>query len=333
MEQAKIKVSDIKITDLRPRVKDPALVKLLPTRLFPQRIEFIVAGVSNAISNGLRRTICCELPVRALYCEYEDIKTDDPYIIGEMLIKRLQMIPIDQSTAHTAKFELFYTNATAATVDVKTADFRAARGGNSKLPFNETFAFCAINPGKSIRVSNISIREAYGHQAERGMYALAHHCVSLAVDQQPTDPYATAVAPATVASCSIANPQVWKIAFETNGTMDPKAIVSAACANIIGRIEAAGGLIGLVESSTSRGAGLSTHILAINGESDTIGNLFMRTINDLYPAIGYVGYSVSPTSRMVTLQIHCAEDIGEVISRAVKYIATAYKNIAQAFSA
>jgi len=104
------KVTDVKVIDRSPKAKDPEVRKLLPTVLKPQRYEFTIVGVDNAIANAIRRVLCLELPVKALVCNYEDIETDDAHVIPEVIVKRLRMIPLLQSCPAAATFSL---NATA----------------------------------------------------------------------------------------------------------------------------------------------------------------------------------------------------------------------------
>jgi hypothetical protein len=162
---SKILVEKIDITDMSPKIKDSSLEKFLPKILFPKHMEFQISGVSNAVSNAIRRTIACELLVSGLHAEYESIQTNDMLIIPEMLVKRFRMIPIDQTTPLDAIFELTATNTTDIVRDVKSSEIRIVSPGKGtkerpqlkKLPFNETFTLFTLEAGKSIKIENIGI--------------------------------------------------------------------------------------------------------------------------------------------------------------------------------
>ena len=187
-----VTVKDIKIIDLTPKLKNKALEKLLPTRLFPMRLEFNVAGVSNAVSNAIRRTVMCELLVRGLHAEHTDMKTNDMFIISEMIIKRLRMIPIDQTTPIDAVFSLDVANDTADIIDVKSGLIKISSANRSPIkiiPFNETFTLFTLNPGKFFKLDNIRIEQEYGFQPEYGSLVMTCNATSLAVDQKPINLY------------------------------------------------------------------------------------------------------------------------------------------------
>ena len=224
-------------------------------------MEFILFNVSNAVSNAIRRTVACELLVYCLYCEYDDIKTNDAHVIPEMLQKRFKMLPIDQSCSIDAKFELNVSNTTVDTLDVKTSDF-VAKNGKKTLPLNGTFTFLSLNPGKFIKISNIKVISGYGFREGDGMLALVSNASSISQDVEPLNAYENTGVPSRMA-----DPRVWKVSFNTNGTMPPNEIVKYACDNIIARINNITDLLYSVDTNDDQ------YILNIHGESDTIGNL------------------------------------------------------------
>lgn len=314
-------ISDISVTDISPKVPDK-YKKLLPSVLHPQHLEMRIDGVSNAVSNALRRTISCELPVLHLSVEYENIITDDRFIIPEMIIKRLRMIPIDQSIPQDTKFRLDITNTTHMVMDVKSSEIvqDIRRPGKSPLKpiraFNETFTLLTLRPGASINIKNIVLATEYGYNSGYGMCALACNVASIALDQVPMNNYTNEGVPA-----AMSNPRSWKLSFNTNGSMDAKQIVIAACDNIIMRVNNVHDMLYTVENVGDE------YILNIDGETDTIGNLFMRTISDLFPDIRAVSYSTASVGRRCTIRIRCEEDINTVYEAAINYIKSVYETI------
>ena len=322
-----IAVSDITIVDYAPRVSNPGVKKLLPTRLTPKHIRFQVSGVSNAISNAIRRTVCTELLVSALHVEYADIKTTDMFHIPEMIMKRISMIPVDQKCPLDATFALNVVNTTPMLIDVKSSQIRIVSAGKgtpqrpklTSAPINETFTLFTLEPGQSIKIDNIGIHQDYGYQPGYGAYVVACNAVSIALDQKPKDMYG--VDDPKAISVSMSDPRKWEIAFTTNGTLPPKEIVVAACNNIINRVQLVSDMLSDIRSSGNE------YILVIEGESDTIGNLFMKSICELFPDIIAVIYKAPSHDRTCTIRIICDEDVNVVFDTAIKYIVKSFTQI------
>jgi DNA-directed RNA polymerase subunit L len=327
----KIIVSDITITDLSPKVKKPHLEKYMPKTLFPKHIEFQIAGVTNAESNAIRRTVACELLVSGMHVEYEDISTNDMFILPEMLINRLRLIPIDQSTPLDAVFGLTVTNTTDQLRDVKAGEMRIVSGGKGssthpqlkKLPFNETYTLFTLNAGKSIEIKNIGIHQDYGFNEEHGGHVVAVNAASVAIDQKAINTYEPNDGDGIPSR--ISNPRVWRLRFTTNGTMEPKKIVASACDNIISRVQAVQNLLYSIQNNGDE------YILTIDGETDTIGNLFMKTICEIYPDIRAITYSTSSVGRVLTVRIRCDEDINTIYSTTIKHIVKVFTEIKKYF--
>jgi DNA-directed RNA polymerase subunit L len=154
------------------------------------------------------------------------------------------------------------------------------------------------------------------------MQVMGVHAVSLAVDQIPINPYEPE---AGGVPSAIANAQVWNVAFDTNGILPPKKIVAAACDNIIGRVNNLRELLYNINSSGDE------YILIVDGESDTIGNLIMRTTCELYPDINAVTYSTAHIGRALTIRMRCDEDINIIYNTVIAYLDKTFKTIKSYF--
>lgn len=313
-----ITVSNIAIKDLTPKVDDPAIIQLLPKTLFPKQLSFELSGVNNAIANGLRRAIASEILVSALWFEYDDYECTNPFCINTMIRNRIQCMPIDQSTPLDAVFELDYQNKTDNVIDVKSGSIRAVGGG--KLPFNETFTLFTLEPGKSIKIKRITIRQDYEYNFAG--YCLGFNAVCLPLDQTPINAFEPA---AGGISSSVANPTKYRIQFNTNGGMDTRRIVLAACDSIITRVQNVQNILYMISAEDN------IYLLTIVGESDTLGNLFMRHINDLYPNIHSVTYTNDPVIRSLELKIICDEDIVSLFGSVIDHIVKQFTAIRAAF--
>lgn len=331
-------VTDIKVTDLSVSLKGPLveskshsdaekqiidkLSKLIPTTLVPKRIEFTINGVNNAVSNAIRRTVMCELLTYSLKVEYDSFATNDRFIIPEMLVRRFELIPIDQDVPKDIVFGLDAVNDGVLHRDVKSSEIKIISPGKTgikKLPFNETFTLFALQPGKFLKVNKITIEPDFGYNFAG--HVLASTPVSIAKDQIPYNSYTNTGIPSR-----LSNPKVWHVGFITNGAMEPKKVVKYACENIIARLLAVQELFYSIKNNEDE------YILVVDGESDTIGNLFMRTIIELYPDIRAVTWSSASVGRSITIRIKCDEDITTVLSTSVKHIIRQFNEIKKFFN-
>jgi DNA-directed RNA polymerase subunit L len=357
-------VRDLSVVKLIPAV--PARYKhLLPTALTQESCSFIIDGCNNAVANGIRRVIMCELKVAYLSCKYEDIVTTDPFIIPEMIQKRLRMIPLLQSVPAGAIFNLNVTNNTLDVIDVKTGQLQSktARG-----VFDETITILSMGAGHNLQINNVRVDHEYGYVQEYGMCAVAFNAVSTCKDAVPIDTYVqsgrnemgllpteagdrldipsvsvprteipsvnvpsvnvpsakvpSAKVPITGVHSQISDPRVWEIKFNTNGTMNSRAIITAACAEIISRLKKVLSLLYTIINNESQ------YTLTIQGESDTIGNLLVKTIDELYPDVEAATYSVPSIERSITVKIIYSDDINTLYKNVVNHLVAIYEKIA-----
>jgi DNA-directed RNA polymerase subunit L len=294
-------------------IKDKTLAGLIPTTLIPQHIEVVISGINNAESNAIRRTMACELPVIGLECEYSDIQTDDMHIIPELIQKRILSIPVDQTIPLNTTFSLEYLNKTPVPFDIKTSQLKTQ---SKNKYFNDTITILTLAPEKYIKISNIKPTSNYGFIEGHGMNVVAVNTASICMDVDPINVYER-----IGVSSHITDPKVWKLSFNTNGTMDPKKILIASCNNIIERITAVNTLIPSINAIDDQ------YILIIYGESHTIGNLLTKNIVDMYPAIKIVTYNVNSVERSVTIRIRCDDEINIIYKNVINKILAVYKTI------
>ena len=125
----------------------------------------------------------------------------------------------------------------------------------------------------------------------------------------------------------MANPRRFIVGFHTNGTMHAKQIVVDACAEIIRRIKTVDGMLDQITIGTIGST------LTIPGEADTIGNLYMKTICDLYPGVDFVKYTVSKFERSVDIVVRFPDfDIKTLFTETSEYLIRVYNAIASAIA-
>jgi DNA-directed RNA polymerase subunit L len=306
-----VTVSKFDVSDIVLKIP-PRFAKLAPDVLKPKRATLSLSGCSNAIANGIRRVICNELDVKYLHCEYEDIK-GDPFTIPEMIQRRLRMIPLLQSVPAGTKFSLEFTNTGTEVADVKMKSVTSSDRGKY---FDTTYTLLTIGVGYKATISNIVVKSSRGYYDHYGMCVVAVHTTSICKDVIPYNAYTD-----TGQRTQMADPRVWDISFRTNGTMEPRAIIIAACNDLIARVESINELLHSIANNEDE------YVLTIPGESDTIGNLIVKTALELYPDIEYISSNVPTVERTAIIKIKYSDDINTLYKNTIAKIVETYKQI------
>lgn len=300
METAKPRLYDFKVTSLQPKVPD-MFNKYLPK--YPSMVvEFNIDNVPASVSNGIRRVIANEILVRGLDCEFENIDTNDEFIIHEMIRKRIRMIPISQNIKPGTELKLYVKNdgnkgATGINtlLDVKTSAF-------NEPGMNGNHTLLTLNPDKYIKI-HAYVVEHMGSDKEYGAFALACNVVSVVRED-------------IVKSSSIADYRMWTIRFIAHGMHRPKDIVNNAINTIIARLFA----IELEFTSNN-----NQHYLQIPGETETINQLLIRGVLELYPECEYITGRITSMGNIELRIIH--DNPKKVLGDVIEHLIDTYKKL------
>jgi len=317
---ADVVVSPVKITVDKPTVNNPAVAGLLPTTTFATRFEFIVKGINNAIANAIRRTVYMELPNYSMTIAPGTFRSTDPFLLIDMITRRIQLIPILQSPSDvpSAAFELNETNKGNWPIDITSAALRARKGPRGRI-FNDTFVICTLQPGKSLAFS-ATVEQGRGISDAR--FATVSKAVSIPIDQRPInqfdarerEPWLPENDKATyVRSCSASHPRNYLMQFESHGTEDPIALIARACADLQRRLDA----VLAVEPQIYQDQDLKT--ITIHGETATIGNLLMRCCLEVYPGIPAIIYAVDDRTDTLKISIRTDDQVDKVMAATVGF--------------
>ncbi|AIB52132.1 hypothetical protein E24_00445 [Faustovirus] len=307
---ASVKVSDIQVIEEKPVGLSPEASSKLQAMFYPKYCSFIVSNIDNAIANGLRRTMLQELLVSHLTFDEENFKCNDAFILIDMIKKRFNLIPILQDTSQEAVFELIVDNRTPTDIVVYTTDLRIIKGAK-KIPCNKIPLF-SLAVGCSIKIKNIRVEQKFAYEYGFGG-CIAFNCASVPVDIKPIEQRAIADQYhdyyANIASAlkdgdvtklkhglpsSVANPNVYKLSLRTNGNIAPEEVIKAACGAMIERLEYIVNIAPITEQGIYK--------LVIKGESDTIGNIILRTGLKLYPT-AEITTNADTTTRSITITV------------------------------
>lgn len=298
------------------KLKYPAHLSHLAPQLTEQQCEFQLNNINNAIAAAIVRTIGGELPVKYLDCEFEDIESDDEYIMPEELIMRMRMIPIAQSLPIGAKFGLDFTNKSPIIVNVKTKELKS--NAAVAIPFNQNITIWGLSRAKTLKMQ-LRVAESYSYIEGYGGLSLAVQCVAIPTDMQPYDVHTRTGTPN-----AIANPRNFQFRFLTHGTMPPREILLRSFDNLIVRIQRVTEFIPikLVDKDIS--------IYKIIGDSATIGTLLEKTIVENFPTIGSIAFNMD--ADIVTLRLLSADDdADEIMHKAIDLLITEFQLIKKLF--
>lgn len=349
-------VEAINTVSLEPHIDDPEIARLLPKNgEHPVRSSVIIHGINNAIANGIRRVLLNEMDNLALYIDQDSFMTDDPFIMIDMITRRIKLMPLVQEQVHEGmRFYLDAVNDTDEPMDVMSAKLilvpesagfsaatktRARKGkisASHALPFFETINVVTLQPHKKIQFTAEVVR---GNGMDDAAFATAFTVQSIPLDERPIDlcaddptirePYLPLNNAAKyVQSSSSSNPHVYQIIFETVGKGAPTAILSRAITILIMRMQAVAEAqivtgqerqsSGSSARATSAGediAGLYT--IKIPGETQTIGNLFIKCCYEVFPHIDLATYDMDDLTSELIIRIRTNDTSIKEIRRAV----------------
>lgn len=162
-----MKFSNIKHEEKIIKTDDLSLHEVLEnnSHLIPQYnhkvLTFNVSNVPYCIINGYRRCMIDEIPIKHMYLIISSVKTNDPYILQDMVKDRIEMIPLIQSIDPIVTFKLNISNIGDSIMSIYSSDLISS---DDNIYFNQTFKVCDLNPNSYIKIDNIKIRKSSGEQ-------------------------------------------------------------------------------------------------------------------------------------------------------------------------
>ncbi len=245
-----------------------------------QVMIFDVTECNCELVNALRRTLISEMPVRHLTAALSDIKTTDPYLIGEAVLKRIEMIPISQSTDMKSKFAIRFENVSDTYVDVLSSEIRLNGKDRSKDVLQD-IPICDINASTSFTVSDIYVQENYGYNNARVSIGRVGYQM---LDQDFSEPSLQAF------------PTGYRMEIETPGIIDPKEMVLKAIDCLSQRLKDIDYSNAMVE--------FGIYKLKILNETYSVGHILQYYVMQVDSTVAYCAPRIlHPSQRVVVLDI------------------------------
>lgn len=316
-------------------VEEPIILNIpnkyshLAPNILDNYCEFRLHGVNNAIAGSLIRTMCGEMSVNYLKCEYDDLETNDIYIIPEIVISRILMIPINQSIPIGTKYELTYTNDTPFLATVKTSQLMSNKN-TSNNDFNKNITICKINKGKKIKIT-MTVASAFSYIPTFGGLSLAYQGVAIPIDhdgsgKESEEGKAFKQYENTGIKTSVSKSTMYDISFKTHIGASCRILLRNTIQNIIERIRR---VRDFIPTKTSLG---NKHTYRIIDEGETIGNLFERHIIDNFPKVGSAVYNMDLDMRIVNIMIHSNDETDDIMEKTINDLIITFEKIKKLFA-
>lgn len=256
-----------------------SLSKQLPSVL-NNTLVFELNNANCAIANAIRRTLISEMPIKHLTVSLTDIKTTDPYVVGEVIKKRIEMIPISQSIKDDTVFSIRFENTSDTYTDVSSSDIKLNGIVDSK-DIVPSIPICDINSGTSFSVNDIQVTESYGYDNARVTIGKVAYEI---IDHDMTQP--------SIAS----SPSTFRLTIETAGLINPLEMVSKSITNLMDRLNS----IDFNNAITE----FDVYKLHIENETYSIGQLMSWYIFKQNPAIKFVADRIlHPSKRECVIDV------------------------------
>lgn len=218
-----MKFSKVQIIEKNIKSDDKELEELIKKNknmiphMIHEELRFNVQDVPYCLINAFRRCAIDELMIKHMYFILNSIKTNDPYILQDLIKDRIEMIPVLQSINIMTSFKLNISNTTDKVISIYSNELVAS---DKKIYFNQTFKICDLNPNSYIKIDNIKIRKSSGEQDGKFSLCLA----SYEVDD-------------LTKSSMLRFSNDFNMFIESFGNIKPAEIVKLVSENLIERLE------------------------------------------------------------------------------------------------
>lgn len=319
MSQGKnAKIANWTVTKMGPTIKDPDVVALLPTTFRGVKVSVELSGVNIGIANAIRRVLSGGIPVICMDFEPNALKTNDEFVLVDLLRRRINLIPIRQDLDPAITFSLHAANTTEALVTIKSSSIEPSK--RTPNTFNHSFDIIDLHPTKALTIDKISIIRGYGTEDARHVAVFRTALVPL--DQIPFDQFSGEGVPS-----ALSDPRHHRLTFHTNGNIDPKAAVDSACVELLAIVERGRKSIPSLQTRD-----LLTSI-SFEGATDTLGNMLLKTAYDIYPSGADFRYNVDELGNKISFELRTSEDPAVVLGAIFSEIRATFEKLRAQFKA
>lgn len=212
-------------------------------------VQFELKNTHSRFSNAIRRVLLEELPVKCLTFEDEDWETDDHFILSDMLMKNVNLIPINQEHSidlDKTSIYLYKYNNTNDIMQVKASDIQISskkkKGsaeddadddvkykyaaikdttsqGNANLIPHNNVTIINLRPGKFIKIKKFNIISGQG-KTDAAKFTLLDNIRYEILDMEPYDIFTR-----TGTRSTEYDPKEFRITYTTTGNINPITVM------------------------------------------------------------------------------------------------------------
>ncbi len=228
VKQVKIEDDNKELNKLIELIKKSALHedprKLLPSYSW-YTVDFVLNNTYAAFANAIRRTLISELPVKCLTFDEADLKTNDDFILSDVVMKNINLVPIMQNYEGKNTISINVQNKTNDIIDVLSNDIKV-NGAN--LVLDPNIVIIRLRPGKSLQINKLTIIEGYSKD-NAAKFSLLDNVKYLPIDDniEPFDSF-TGQGTRSIEY----DPKKFSLSFTTTGNISPRDVITK-CANVL----------------------------------------------------------------------------------------------------
>jgi DNA-directed RNA polymerase subunit L len=300
------------------KIKYPQEFKHLAPQILADCCKFTLSGINSAIAGAIIRTMGGELPVSYMEATLE---TNDIYIIPNMVISRIRMIPIMQNIPIGSKYSLNFVNKTQLLEVIKSGEIKPAKNSN-EIPFNQNITLCKLNSvaedeSDTFIKMNITVESNYSYIP--GFGGLSHSYLCTALPEENYNPIEH-----TGIKTPVSNSDTFNFQFKTHGTINSRQLLLITFQNIIERVQR---IAEFLEMKTVENNIYKYNII---DESVTIGNLFEKLLV-FAPDVNTITCSCDVDSYNITLTLSTNADPDVIITNGIKSISAVFEKLKKMF--
>lgn len=217
----------------------PDYKKFLPSKPLHQ-VQFEITNTVSDFANCIRRFLLDEINVYSMDVDESNILTDDRFILGDVLKKNIELIPLLQELtdieSNNLKMSITVENKTDDMMTIYSRDIVVSDKKNKKYANEKYFSLniplMQLRSNTTLKVSDISVVKGLGKN-DAGKFCLLANMSYEILDIQPFEEskYET-----RGKSSLNSNPSHFKLSYKTHRNIDPKKIMILCCNAIADRM-------------------------------------------------------------------------------------------------
>lgn len=305
------------------------------------RVQFEIMDTVSDFANCIRRFLLDEIDVYSMDVDEGNIITDDKFILGDVLKKRIELIPFQQKIddINDLKISLTVENKTDDLMTVYTRHMTITDKKNKSLDIEKYFSMnipiIQLRSNTSLEVKNINIVKGCGKK-DAGKFCLLSNIYYEILDVKP---FEESKYEKKGQSSLNSNPEHFKIGYTTHRNIEPKKIMTMCCDGITNRLSAIQLALANIKNDTtvyfsdlieleSKG---DVKLYHFKGEYWTIANIIARYCFLEFKDIKFVcACIIHPSTEESIVKIRHPESV-KIINAAIEHILADIAIVRKAF--